>query len=249
VRGVLQGPRVSRLRSSRPWISLRGPKSQRSITLVFRLSERGLVKFTIRQTSPVCRRIGSFFVRANPGRNTVHFRGRMRGRMLPPGTYRIEADAAGNRRVMRTVVVITPGRPSRVELAAARRHSACGALAFAVFRPDFTPSSDAVAGGSTGARGSSVGNGKGSGVLAAQRSASDRPSRSGITSALPPDDAVPIALVVALALAFFVLFVSVLPRAAITHPRAAAFLTENRPLIAAGGFAAIIGFAIAYLLG
>jgi hypothetical protein len=169
--------------------------------------------------------------------------------MLPPGTYRIEADAAGNRRVLRTVVVVTPERPTRLELAAARRHTACGALSFAVFRPDFTPSLGTVASGSTGASGSGVGNGKGGGVLAAQRSASDKPSRSGITSALSPDDAVPIALVVALALAFFLLFVSVLPRAAITHPRAAEFLTENRPLIAAGGIAALIGFAIAYLLG
>jgi hypothetical protein len=167
--------------------------------------------------------------------------------MLPPGTYRIEADAAGNRRVFRTVIVITPDRPSRVEVAAARKRSACGAFSFALFRPSFTPSFDTV-GGATSAKASAAGNGKDSGVLAAQRSASSEPSRSAITSALSADDAVPIALVAALALTFFLLFVSVLPRAAITHPRAAAFLTENRPLIAAGGVAALIGFAIAYLL-
>jgi hypothetical protein len=223
--------------------------SQRTIMLVFRLSEHGVVKFTIRQISPVCRRIGSFFVRATPGRNAVRFHGRMRGRILPPGTYRIEADAAGNRRVLRTVMVVTPDRPSRLEVAAARRRSACGALSFAVFRPDSTPSLDTVAGDPTRASGSSIANGKGSGVLAAQRSASDKPSRSAIASAFSRDDAVPIALVAALALAFFLLFVSVLPRAAITHPRAAEFLIENRPLIAAGGVAALVGFAIAYLLG
>jgi hypothetical protein len=170
--------------------------------------------------------------------------------MLPPGTYRIEADAAGNRRVLRTVIVVTPHRPSRVEVAAARRHSTCGALSFALFRPTFVPAFGTAGSGSPSATGSGFVKEKGGrDVLAAKRSARSEPSGSGITSALSADDAVPIALVVALALAFFVLFVSVLPRASITHPRAAEFLTENRPLIAAGGAAALMGFAIAYLLG
>jgi hypothetical protein len=203
------------------------------------------VKFTVTQLSPSCRRVGSFRVAGRPGRNTVAFTGRVNGRTLAPGTYRIEARAAGNRRVLRMVVVITQARPSRADLAAALSANVCGALLSTIFGAVFRPAIGSF-GSSTAVPGSAHRQGRG-GVLAERRSEAE-PSRSGLPAGLPAREAIPLLVLTVIALSILLLGVGVLPATAIPHPRAAQFVAEYRPLIATGGAAALIGVAIAYLV-
>jgi hypothetical protein len=80
-------------------------------TIVFRLTRPAVVRFTILRASPTCERVAVFRVRAHAGVNKVPFRGRLHGRPLSEGTYRLlvrarraRADAA----VLRIVVVEGP---------------------------------------------------------------------------------------------------------------------------------------------
>jgi hypothetical protein len=97
-------------------------------TIVFRLARPAVVRFTVVRVFPTCGRVGVFRVRAHAGVNRVPFRGRLHGRPLPEGTYRLlvrahgaESDAA------RLRIVVVQGPPlSRGELRAARNANACG---------------------------------------------------------------------------------------------------------------------------
>jgi hypothetical protein len=97
-------------------------------TIVFRLTRPAVVRFTIIRVSPTCERVAVFRVRAHAGVNKVPFRGRLHGRPLSEGTYRLlvrarraRADAA----VLRIVVVEGPPL-APAELRAARDANVCG---------------------------------------------------------------------------------------------------------------------------
>jgi hypothetical protein len=97
-------------------------------TIVFRLAGPAVVRFTIIRVYPTCERVGSFRVRAHAGVNRVKWRGRLRGRPLEGGTYRlvVRARGAGQDAAALTVVVVR-GRPLSVsELRAARAANVCG---------------------------------------------------------------------------------------------------------------------------
>jgi hypothetical protein len=118
---------ISHLRSSRTWIAINGPKSRRRAILVFRLARTTPVSFTVTQVSPVCGVAGKFMVHGHPGVNRVRFNGKVQGRQLAPGTYRIDARTRGSARVLHvTLVVVGAGIPSSSELRAARRRNVCG---------------------------------------------------------------------------------------------------------------------------
>jgi hypothetical protein len=88
-----------RLRASRPFVVRGRTRTARAAILTFRLPKRGLVVFQVRQLAPVCRTAGVFRVRGHAGANRVRFTGRVRGRLLPPGTYELRARGLPNVRV------------------------------------------------------------------------------------------------------------------------------------------------------
>jgi hypothetical protein len=97
-------------------------------TLIFTLKQGTVVRFTIIRVYPSCQRIGSFSVRAHAGINRVRFRGRLGGRPLAEGTYRLVAHARGQETAAATVtIVVVRGKMSSAELRRARRANACSA--------------------------------------------------------------------------------------------------------------------------
>jgi hypothetical protein len=95
-------------------------------TLVFTLERGAVVRFTVVRVYPSCRRIGSFSVGAHAGVNRVRFRGRLGGRPLDQGTYRLIAQARGQESAAATVtIVVVRGKTSSAELRRARRANAC----------------------------------------------------------------------------------------------------------------------------
>jgi hypothetical protein len=64
-------------------------RTVRAAILTFRLPKRALVVFEVRQLAPVCRTVGVLRVRGRAGVNRVRFAGRVRGKLLAPGTYEL----------------------------------------------------------------------------------------------------------------------------------------------------------------
>jgi hypothetical protein len=121
---------MGRIRTSRDWLATAGPKPRQSVEISFLLSAPGTVVFRVEELSPHCRYVGKFLVRGRSGRNVVRFRGRLRGRALPPGTYRVTAWVRGHRaRQIRTTIVVLARPAGRAEIASARLRDTCeGAL-------------------------------------------------------------------------------------------------------------------------
>jgi hypothetical protein len=95
-------------------------------TLVFTLTRRAVVRFTIVRVHPSCKRIGSFTVRAGRGLNRVRFNGRYRGRPLAAGTYRLLVHARGQARAAAVVtIVVARGRVTSARLRRARNANSC----------------------------------------------------------------------------------------------------------------------------
>jgi hypothetical protein len=87
-----------------------------------------MVRFTVVRVYPSCERIGSFTVPAHAGINRVRFRGRLDGRPLAEGTYRLIAQARGQEAAAATVtIVVVHGKTTPAELRRARRANACSA--------------------------------------------------------------------------------------------------------------------------
>ena len=97
-------------------------------TIVFRLTRRALVRFTIVRVYPTCERIGSFTVRAGPGLNGVRFNGRFRGRTLAAGTYRFLVHAQGQPTAVAAVTIVIARREkSPAALRRALKANSCSA--------------------------------------------------------------------------------------------------------------------------
>jgi len=91
---------LSRLRLER----LPGPRSAVGLRLV--LSRPARVRFMVIGPAPSCQVAGRFVLAGHQGLNKVAFRGRVRGRLLKPGTYTIVPQpAAGSRRLPKAVAV------------------------------------------------------------------------------------------------------------------------------------------------
>jgi hypothetical protein len=201
-------------------------------TLVFELRRPARVTFVIRE--PGCGVVGSFTVRGHSGRNRIRFRGLVRGRLLPPGIYRIRGISRGHT-VLRTRLLVGDGRSA-----------GCAYVSFAG-----VPSLSSV--GFT-AVGIPAGTADGRTVSATSGPPSAAaPKRSGVLGSsaskiLPASDETQLALLVVLAAAIFLLALGALPRAAVPYPAVGTFLTRCRPLIAAAGFAALTAFAISYFV-
>jgi hypothetical protein len=90
-------------------------------TLVFTVRRPGVVRFTVVRVYPTCERVGSFTVRARAGQNRVRFSGRLGGRPLDDGVYRLLAQVRGHEKAVATVtLVVARGQRSAKNLRRAR---------------------------------------------------------------------------------------------------------------------------------
>lgn len=107
------------------WV-LRPGRRNGGTTLVFTLARGALVRFTIVRVYPSCKHVGSFSVRAREGVNRVRFQGRVGGRPLPAGTYRLLVHARGHETAAAAVtIVVTRGQASPPRLRRARSANSC----------------------------------------------------------------------------------------------------------------------------
>jgi hypothetical protein len=115
------------VRSTRP--TVRPDRKDGATTIVFRLAKPAVVRFTVVRVYPTCERVGAFRVRAHAGVNRVKFRGRLRGRPLAEGTYRllVRARGAGEDAAALKIVVVYGAPLSVKELREARNANVCGA--------------------------------------------------------------------------------------------------------------------------
>ena len=117
---------VRRFEARPPKFRSRG-KNRRGTTLVVWLSSDSTLVFSIVQIAPNCRGVGGFTRAGTQGKNRFSFSGRIDGRALNAGTYRIRVAAVKGQKVTsvsrETVVVVAPGQSVRDAHA---QKSACG---------------------------------------------------------------------------------------------------------------------------
>ena len=123
--GVQYGSPARAPRSPK-WIVLKG-RHHRATTFRYRLRKAGRVRVTVTQLAPRCGVTRSFQLRGHKGVNRFRFSGRLGGRRLAPGTYRIVARAvsSGRRLFVTRVVIVASGRPNRSQLAALWMRNSC----------------------------------------------------------------------------------------------------------------------------
>lgn len=219
---------VTHLRAPRPFLSLRGPKAQRSAILVFRLRHAARVRFMVVQVFPLCRVVGSFTVPGHTGVNRFRFNGRVHGKNLPSGTYQIGLRTKRGRLLRVTIALFDRPVTSPSAIATARRKNVCGAtLAFSPF-PGSTLRPPIDAGSAT----------------AAAISTKSSPSRVLGLDITAPRNFVedigknPFALA-ALALAVLLLAFAAIPEAATPRNRTTDLLVRERFALMLGGAAAL----------
>jgi hypothetical protein len=248
--------RVDHFQSSRDWVGTTGPKRRRTTTLTFVVPHSSRVVVIVNQLAPACVGIGRFSVAAHAGVNHVRFAGRVHGRQLVPGTYRISVRTASGHVIRRiTLVVVGGSAPSRGELRALRAANAC--------HGGNAPSSSAYSTGSGGGSTSATPPAGATAAMPAQplpRPAT-KPAGAGIGVPTPDINSGVLAssvektaqairplLVALLALSILLLGVASLPRVAVPEPRVHDLLARHRVEIAGLGAAALVAVAIAFLV-
>jgi hypothetical protein len=230
----------TRVRTTRP--TVRPDRKDGGTTIVFRLTRPALVRFTVVRVFPTCERVGVFRVRAHAGVNKIPFRGRLQGRPLEEGTYRLLVRARGARTDAATLrIIVVDGPPlSRTELRAARNASVCGRTgpADGGSRAAAAPGASAPSGGSGSAHSSAVR--AETPILDAARRAGRRAKSLGehFTKTVEEAASVHPLVWVALALSALLLALAAVPPAAFESARANA-LASRRVEIAVAGTAAL----------
>jgi hypothetical protein len=117
-----------------------------------------LLRVTVVRVFPTCDVLGTFRVRGRAGVNRVPFHGRLHGRPLPTGTYRL---VIGARRVqpLEATIVVARGKVNAGKLRKARRANACVPvlpIGFDSAAPSFGTSGAAGGGPSSGGLGSAI---------------------------------------------------------------------------------------------
>jgi hypothetical protein len=173
----------------------------------------------------------------------VRFAGRVTGRRLKPGTYRITVETPDGQPLQRVKLVVVRAAPTDAELAALRASNAC------------PTSFESSAMGSTGAVSSG---GEPSGTKhvpsPAQPSGSNPtgPDSGGILGSATVEQAAQAirpALVALLVAAILLLGVASLPRLAFADPRINEALARHRLQIAGIGAGALVAVIVSLLLG
>lgn len=248
---------VRKLRTSRPWVNRKGSAKQRGVRIHFWLSRARTVVFYVDQLSPECRYVGKFLVRGRNGRNIVRFRGRIGGRVLEPGTYRLTARPRGEhgRRLAGVTIVVLEHPPGRSELVAARSRNTC---------PGGTPPSvlaaETVAAATGTSGGGEAGGGDGltksptggvAGAIAATGRPSDTVSPGPLGAAVDTiqsaAEAVPPVLFALAALAVMLLALAAMPQP-VRASRTGAALVHHRGTLALAGVGVLIAAILSFTL-
>jgi hypothetical protein len=218
------------------------------VRLSFWLSRPVAVVVRVDQVSPGCHFAGKFLVRGNAGRNVVRFRGRLRGRPLEPGTYRLIAHPRGQRanRLERATVVVLdrpPGGAAEIRAARARNECPTGLSPSQIEFTAAPPSDDAQA--AKGVAGATTGSARG-GLLDADGPIG-RPLGQAAGTLQEAARTIPPALFVMAALAVLLLALASMPQ--IGGPsRASAMLVHRRASIAVAGGGALLTAIATYLV-
>jgi hypothetical protein len=191
--------------------------------------------------------VASFKIRAHAGVNRIRFKGRVHGRKLGPGVYRLRG-RAGAKTVLRKTLVVGNGIV----------FTCSGANPLRTIVTFFSGGSDGSgAFGSTSLAGGTGKSGHESGSAISSKVTkkpnAPAPKRAGLLGAraskvLPGDGGTQLALLLILGAAIVLLALGAVPREAVPHRAAAAFIAERRALIAGGGLAALGAFLISYLI-
>jgi hypothetical protein len=133
--------------------------SERGTTLTFSVAAPGRLEFSVLGKAPQCRRLGTFSRKVRRGVNRIRFTGRLRGRLLPPGTYTIVPELVRGRQrtplASVTVVILPTTQPPSAATEAPPRAECVPALVRAAVASD---SSTATSGGhGTGSEAGSTG--------------------------------------------------------------------------------------------
>ena len=236
---------ITRLRVSRPWLSTTGPAAHRTTTLNFHLRTRARVIFTVTQIAPECRLAGHFVFNGRAGFNKVAFSGRIGGRPLAPGTYRISARVPGGTTLLRVVVVIVDTAPSPTELDRARHADVCAAARL------LAANATLASGGAAGSTGSGASQHPGAtseivrnqtAAASTRTSSHTSSSKNGghataapFTPARVSGNATNPLVILALATAVVLLGLAALPQRAIPDPRLTHVLAQHRLEVAFAG--------------
>jgi hypothetical protein len=244
------GLRPQHFQSSRTWISTTGPKKRRVATLTFVLPRRGHVLLTVTQVAPVCRAVGHITVTGHRGLNRYRFNGRVRGKRLEPGTYRISLRTPSGRLVRRIILVVSAGAVTPAEVRAARATNTCAAASFNGFGFSLSPF---VAGTATSSGGGSAPGQLDGGGQQPQTGgvAPQAPNlHSGVLGSTVEKTARAIRwfLVALLAVAIVLLGAASLPRMAVSDARINDLLARHRVELAGLGALALAAVAVAFLL-
>jgi hypothetical protein len=245
---------ISRFRTSRKWVLTTGPESARGVWISFWLSRPGTVVFLVDEIAPECRYVGRFIARGRAGRNSVRFRGRLRGRQLEAGTYRLTAHPRGRRAQPLTgvTVAILDGSPGPAEIATANARNTC---------PDGIPPSlrgagVAAAGAASGTDPAGGESTQAGGVAGVQASAADRrpyqddssgPFAAASETLQSAADAVPPVLFALALLAVLLLGLAAMPQP-VRASRAGATLVHHRGALALAGAGVLIAAVLSFML-
>jgi hypothetical protein len=218
-------------------------------TLTFVLPRRGRVVLTVTQVAPVCRAVGHITVTGHQGLNRYRFNGRVQGRRLQPGTYRISLRTPSGRLVRRIVLVVSAGAPTPAEVRAARATNVCAAASFNGFGFSLSPF---LAVGTPSTGGSAPGS---------LESGAQQPETGGVAPHGPnlhsgvlgstvekTARAIRWFLVALLAVAIVLLAAASLPRVAVPDARINDLLARHRVELAGLGAVALAAVAVAFLL-
>lgn len=235
---------------------VRGSKRVRAAILSFRLPRRSLVVFEVQRLAPACTSFGTFRVRGHAGKNRIRFAGRVRGRLLPAGTY--ELRARGFPQVRVRVAILPKGSSASDAAKALRTASTCpsadatallassGPLVRAEGAPDGAPP-----GGVASVSAGSSETGATAGSAATQ--GRSRPSAGGALGAIARGarDAGPLGLTLILAgicAAILLLATASLPQTAARGPWLTALVADRRLEIALAGLVTLVVVTLAYLV-
>jgi hypothetical protein len=234
------------------------------VTLTFWLARPARIELLIRQEAPDCRVWGTFAKRGERGLNRVRFLGRIHGKRLPPGTYRIRAEAIRGDKENRlgAVAVVIASRSQEIARTRAPRStcdSAIGdvtdeaaAAANALLRTDTdTGGDDPAVAAATAKERPRVAAGGDLKVADDKNSAVGSISNSVVGSISNAFNEAPRWLhplmLAMLALAMIVLVLGTLPARIIPSAGAALFVSQRRPALLGAGIG-LLG-ALAGLLG
>ena len=207
-----------------------------------------MVDLRVMQIAPLCRTVGRIVIRGHAGRNVVRFRGRVGGRILVPGTYRITPRLRTGVELRSLLLVVVAGRaPTPGEVASARATDACaawnasGSARFAawILRP-IAPTLPAQSGGTkleAGANASRPDLSRFGGILGAN-----------VAQALQDPTSVSPILLILLAIAICLLGLAALPRSVVASPMLAEQLTHRRLELALAGTTTLLAVILTYMI-